>query len=162
MGPLPHRLRRSAVYTLAQKAVVLRSAKEEIVASSSNRSQPPARGASVERNSLALVSFWLSLVFPAVLLLNLASIGIVVFPMLLLPRVLSDVVAIVATLALIAALVTGHMALRRASRYPSPRARRWLATSALVLGYLSLAVALGVVGLFIWLATHPIRMHLVF
>ncbi len=115
----------------------------------------------MERNSLAIVSFWLSLVFPAVLLLNLASVGIVVFP-LLLPRVLSAVVAIVATLALIAALVTGHMALRRANRYPPPHAQRWLATSALVLGYLSLAVVLGVVGLFIWLATHPIRMHIVF
>lgn len=161
MGPLPHLLFRSAGYTLAQKAVVLRSAKEEIVASSPNRSQSPAHGASVERNPLALVSFWLSLVFPAVLLLNLASVGIVVFP-LLLPRVLSAVVAIVATLALIAALVTGHMALRRANQYPSPHVRRWLATSALVLGYLSLAVVLGVVGLSIWLATHPIRMHIVF
>ncbi len=141
--------------------MMFRSAKEKTVASLPNRSQPHAPGAPPERNQLALVSFVLSLVFPGVLLLNLASAGIVVFPWLL-PRIVSNVVALVATPAVIAALVTGHIALSRAKLYPAPQARRGLAISGLVLGYLSLAVVLGVVGLVIWFATHPIRMHLVF
>ena len=121
----------------------------------------PSPGVSVVRNQLALVSFWLSLVFPAVLLLNVASSGIVEYNMAL-PRTLSNVVALVATPAVITALVTGHIALSRASRYPSPQARRWWAISGLVLGYLSLAVVLGVVGFFIWFATHPIRIRIIF
>jgi hypothetical protein len=141
--------------------MMFRSAKEKTVTSSPNRSQPQAPGAPAERNQLALVSFVLSLVFPGVLLLNLASAGIVVFPWLL-PRIVSNVVALVATPAVIAALVTGHIALSRAKQYPAPQALRGLAISGLVLGYLSLAVVLGVVGLVIWFATHPIRLHFVF
>ena len=48
---------------------------------------------------------------------------------------------------------------RQAKRYPPQQARRGLAITGLVLGYLSLVVFLGVVGLFIWLVTHPIIIH---
>ena len=117
-------------------------------------------GAPEGRNQLALVSFLLSLVFPVVLLLNLAIVNIVVFPgVLFVLGPLGDVLDVLCMAAVIAALITGHIALRQAKRYPPQQARRGLAITGLVLGYLSLVVFLGVVGLFIWLVTHPIIIH---
>jgi hypothetical protein len=148
--------------------VVSRTTKEETVAYSSPSNLAP--GAPVARNQLALVSFWLSLVFLVALLLNMAIAGIVVYPPLgsvlhLLSYVLiplSFVLDLLGVVALFAAIVAGHRALRHARDFPPQQARRALAIAGLGLGYMDLALFLAFIGLAIWMYTHPIRMHLVF
>jgi hypothetical protein len=57
---------------------------------------------------------------------------------------------LVPVLASIAAVVAGHIALARAGRFPPGRGRRGLAITALVVGYLSLVVFLGFIGLLLY------------
>jgi hypothetical protein len=63
-------------------------------------------------------------------------------------QVISGVIGIAG---FIAAIVTGHLALSRAKRYPPWQARRGLATAGLVIGYLSLLLLIAYVALFITL-----------
>jgi hypothetical protein len=118
------------------------------------------------RNQLALVSLWLSLFFPAALLLDAVTIGIVVQPTLevfylltyaLIP--LSFMLDLLGVAALFAAIATGHRALGHARDYPPQQARRGLAIAGMVLGYVELVVLIGIA---IWIYTHPFRMHMVY
>lgn len=122
------------------------------------------------RNNLGLVSFLLSLVFPVALLLNIIATGLLVTGplggafnhlagLVITYRYWLDLVGVVA---LFTAIVTGHLALRRSRQYPSQQARRGLALTGLVVGYLDLALFLLLAAGVIWLLTHPIRFHIVY
>jgi hypothetical protein len=135
------------------------------MAFSPNPTPPNAPGVGWGRNLLALVSFLLSLVFPIGLLLVLlvgrgfiATVG----PATPLWYSVGKVLEIVGIPALIAAIVIGHMVLGRANRDSLQPASEVLAMVGLGLGYLSLVLFLGVVGLIIWYLTHPINLHFVF
>jgi hypothetical protein len=107
------------------------------------------------RNQLALVSFLLSLIFPVGVALNAFTIlflrvttsaavaGLI--------QVASGVIGLAGFAGFISAIVTGHIALSRAKRYPPGQAMRGLAITGLVIGYLSLVVLVGYIGLFITL-----------
>lgn len=127
-----------------------------------NPVHPP--GAPMGRNQLALASFLLSLVFPVAVILNVLNGGIVqtVDSTTAALRTVGNVLDILGIPTLIAAIVTGHIALRQAKRYPPQQARRGVAITGLVLGYLSLVLFLVAVGLIIWLLIHPIRIHVIF
>jgi hypothetical protein len=113
---------------------------------------------------------WLALVFPIALLLTTIIYGSVAQPQLtsalhllsvvLIP--LSLVLDLAGVVALFAAVVVGHQALRHARDLPARQARRGLAVAGLVLGYVELTLFLALAALAIWAYTHPNRMHLVF
>jgi hypothetical protein len=142
------------------------------MADSSNptpRDAPDAPGVGVWRNhrALALVSFLLSLVYPLGVTLFMlgrgsiwgtATVGAATPP----AYWVGSVLEIVGVPALIAAIISGHIALGRAKRYPLEHAGWALASAALVFGYLSLLVVLGEVGTALWILTHPIEVHFTF
>lgn len=129
-----------------------------------------AAGGPVARNHLALVSVVTACVFPAVLLLNIIARGFLVTGPL--GGLLTPVAAIVTShaywldllggVALFSAIVTGHLALSRSSRLPPQHARRGMALTGLVVGYLDLALFLLLAAATIWVYSHPIRLHIVF
>jgi hypothetical protein len=82
------------------------------------------------------MSVLLSLVFPVCLLV------VVVFGRLFLLLPFAWVLQLVSVTAIPGTLVTGHLALAHAKRYPPAQPGQRLANTALVLGYLSLAVVL--------------------
>jgi hypothetical protein len=119
-------------------------------------------GDPARRNPLALVSLLVSLVFPIGVALNVigALFPGAVHPPGLAWNSLGNVLDLLGIPALCAAIITGHAALRRAARHPSGQAGRGSAITGLTLGYLSLAVYLGVIVFVpLWIATHgvPIR-----
>ena len=98
------------------------------------------------RNQLAFVSLLLAFVFPLRVLVQM-------LPLLLAPQskslpdsvplwILNNLLNVITVPALIATLVTGHIALSQAKRYSPAQARRWMAITGLVLGYLSILTAL--------------------
>lgn len=128
------------------------------MANSPNPNPAHAPGAPVGRDQLALVSLLLSLIFPIGAALTV--IAWVFTPtarsVALALSTLGNLYEIMGIPALIVAFVTGHMALRRAKRYPPQQMRQGLATAGLVLGYLS---CLGAIGLIIWIEHHGILVH---
>ena len=111
------------------------------------------------RNTLALVSLLCSLIFPLGIVINvLSAVALAnhVIPqramMILLP--IGGGVGTLGLPAMIAAIVTGHVALVMAKRYTRSGARRWMAILGLALGYLSLLAFLGVMALFIVAGMH--------
>jgi hypothetical protein len=109
-----------------------------------------------EYNHLALWSFVLSLALPIGAILNATSelVGIATRSqsISITQLVAGDVLTVLGLPAMFAAIITGHMALSRAKRYP-PTQRRWaLAIAGLVIGYLTVAAALTLIVGFIWLA----------
>jgi hypothetical protein len=79
------------------------------------------------------MSVLLSLVFPVCFLV------VVVFGRLFLLFPFAWVLLLLFVTAIPGTLVTGHLALAHARRYPPAQPGQWLAKTALVLGYLSLA-----------------------
>jgi hypothetical protein len=115
---------------------------------------PPAHtpGAAVGRNELALVSVLLSCVacvFTIGLVLYVIIAAVVTPRGGLLLAGLFPLPECLVLLAPLGAIVTGHLALSGAKRYPPQQARRGTAVIGLVLGYLSLLLYLGMVGLII-------------
>jgi hypothetical protein len=99
------------------------------------------------RNTLALVSFLLSLVLPIAIVVNLiatfaAYVAKQPSPLLGGIQVTGTVLGVVGLPAMIAAIVTGHIALGRAKRFPPQQAGRGLAIAGLVIGYASIALSL--------------------
>lgn len=125
------------------------------MASSPNPYPANAPGAPVGRNQLALVSFLLSLIFPVAAVLNVVTILFVMVTTSAavagVIQVFSGVVGILGFAGFIAAIVTGHIALSRAKRYPPQQARRGMAITGLVIGYLSLLLLVAYVALFVTL-----------
>jgi uncharacterized membrane protein len=109
------------------------------------------------RNFLALASFLLSLVFPVGALLTRLTIGPVYLPYGGLFLQLGYALDILGVPTLIAAIITGHLALSQA--HQDRQARRGLAIAALVLGYLSLAF---LIGFAIWVLAQPNKFHIVY
>lgn len=130
----------------------------------------PAAGGPVARNHLALVSVVTACVFPAALLLNIIARGFLVTGPL--GGLFTPLAALVAShaywldllgmVALFCAIVTGHVALRRSGRFPPQQARRGMALTGLVVGYLDLGLFLLMEAVAIWVYTHPVRFHIVF
>ena len=101
----------------------------------------PAKGT----NRLAVASLLVSLIFPIGVFLVLSDFTISgYFPTAPLLDVLNPVAAIFffgGIAGAIAAIVTGHIALHRARLYPPEQARRAVAITGLVLGYVNIAIA---------------------
>lgn len=123
-----------------------------IDASGAMGAQPTSQG---RRNTLALISLLLSLIFPLAITINV--LGAVAMANHMIAQRAMSVFFMAAggafgTLglpAMIAAIATGHVALVIAKRYTRSGARRWMAIVGLVLGYLSLLALLSVMAIFI-------------
>jgi hypothetical protein len=117
--------------------------------------RPPAPTGPRGRNQLALASFLLSLIFPVGVALNVVTILVLrvttASAVAGATQVISGVIGIAGFAGFSAAIVTGHLALSRAKRYPPWQARRGLAIAGLVMGYLSLLLLIAYVALFITL-----------
>ena len=108
----------------------------------------------IRRHRLPLISVLLACVAPRCLIVPLPSrvvkLGLPLF--LWVPGAgvwLPWVLPALSVAALLGALVTGHLALLHARRYPPAQAGRGLAITALVLGYLSLAYVVWFFGSFL-------------
>jgi hypothetical protein len=88
------------------------------------------------RSLLSLISALLAFVFPLFALVVFLSQQYRTAPLLRFLAVLSPF----SVVAIIGALVIGHLAVVHAKRDPSVPSGQWLATTGLVLGYLSLAL----------------------
>jgi hypothetical protein len=106
------------------------------------------------RNTLALISLLVSLIFPLAVATNvlgavamanhlIAQQAMMVFFMA------GGAFGTLGLPAMISAIATGHVALVIAKRYTRSGARRWMAIVGLVIGYLSLLSFLGVMAIFI-------------
>lgn len=89
---------------------------------------------SSQRNKLANISFILSLYAPIVLLLTVVSI----VAHLLFAIAILFALALLALPAIVAAVVTGHVAVSQTTHSAPDRANRGFAIAALVLGYIQL------------------------
>ncbi len=109
--------------------------------------RPPVPTAPRGRNQLALTSMLLALVFPLGVALDIVLATLTQHTPSLAVGTITEAVgtllAFVSPPAIIGAIVTGHIALGRAKHYSPWHARRGLAWTGLVVGYLSLAVFIG-------------------
>jgi len=106
------------------------------------------------RNTLALISLLISLIFPLAIAINVLG-AVALANHLIAQRVMSvffmagGAFGTLGLPAMISAIATGHVALLIAKRYTRSGARRWMAIVGLVIGYLSLLSFLGVIAIFI-------------
>ncbi len=106
------------------------------------------------RNVLALVSLLASLLFPIAVAINLLG-AVAQENHLISERAMMVVVMIgggLGTLgipAMLAAIATGHIALVIAKRFSRNVARRWMAVTGLIVGYVSLLAFAGLMALFL-------------
>ena len=111
------------------------------------------------RNTLAFISLLASLVFPLAILVNVLG-AVAQSNHLVAPEFMNISVVIGSALgalgipAMVTALVTGHIALVIAKRFSSAAARRWMAITGLILGYLSLLAIGSAVTLFALAGMH--------
>ena len=98
-------------------------------------------------NQLALVSLIVSFIAPLAvafaITVNVASAqpkGVSPSPW----QMVAGVVGSAIVPAMIATIILGHLALHRAKRFPRPQARRWMAITALVIGYIAVVAFVGV------------------
>lgn len=105
------------------------------------------------RNTLALVSLLISLIFPIGVSLNVLSAvaGANHLPRtaIMLLLIVGGAIGTLGVPAMLGAIATGHVALVIAKRYSRAGARRWMAIVGLVVGYLSLSAFVGVLALFL-------------
>ena len=113
------------------------------------------------RNTLALISLLLSLVFPLAITINVLG-AVALANHLIAQRVMAvffmagGAFGALGLPAMISAIATGHVALVIAKRYTRSGARRWMAIVGLVIGYLSLLALLGVMAIFIIASIHGV------
>lgn len=115
------------------------------------------------RNRLALASLVLSLLCPIGAICAALGSGIVLvsLPYTEVWYTVGFLLLLAGIPATVAAIVSGHAALRRADRQPFQRPMRGASRAALVLGYGSSVTYLAVFGFAVWVTAHGPRMHLV-
>ena len=106
-----------------------------------------------QRNTLALIALLVSLLLPLGVAINLVGVALNLLAhapkwVLIAFLVVGGPIAGLGLPGAAMAVILGHVALVIAKRYPRPTARRWMAITALILGYAGVLLFVGTIAVF--------------